>query len=208
MAERRRNDILKAVRHLRRGDAIMRRLIDEVGPCELPLKRDRFAALVHSIIGQQVSGKAAQAIRLRVEALVAPEKLSAAGIAKFDIDQLRTAGLSRQKATYLHDLCEKTATRQVRLERLGRMSDEAVIAELTQIKGVGRWTAEMLLIFSLGRLDVLPCDDLGVRSAIRDRYGLEALPNRAECLTIAQPWRPYASIASWYCWRSLDLSRR
>lgn len=176
-----------------------------VGPVTMKLRRDRFATLVHSIVGQQVSGKAAKAILGRVKALVAPGKLSADSLSRFTLDELRSAGLSRQKASYILDLCDKTESGAVRLDRLGRLTDEAVIDELTQIKGVGRWTAEMLLIFSLGRLDVLPCDDLGIRNGIKQLHDLDDMPNRADCIRLAQPWRPYASIASWYCWRSLDL---
>jgi DNA-3-methyladenine glycosylase II len=101
----------------------------------------------------------------------------------------------------------KTLDGTVRLERIGTLPDEPVIEMLTQVKGIGRWTAEMFLIFSLGRLDVLPVDDLGVRAAIRDLYGLNELPDKATCVKIAAPWRPYATIGSWYCWRSLDLKR-
>ena len=194
-----------AMKHLRRSDPQMRAVIRRVGPFTMKLKRDRFATLVHSIIGQQVSGKAAQAILGRVKGLVGAGKLSAASLSQFSIEELRAAGLSRQKASYIHDLCDKTAGKVVRLDRLGRLSDEAVIDELTQIKGIGRWTAEMLLIFSLGRLDILPCDDLGIRNAIKRLYDLEEMPNRADCERLAEPWRPYASVASWYCWRSLDV---
>ncbi len=113
--------------------------------------------------------------------------------------------MSRQKAAYLLDLARRTRSGELRFDRLSRMSDERVIEELTQVKGVGRWTAEMLLIFSLGRLDILPCDDLGVRKAIQQLYDLADLPDRNQCEAIGQPWRPYASVASWYCWRSLEL---
>ena len=116
-------------------------------------------------------------------------------------------GLSRQKASYLLDLAEKCLDGTVRLDRIGRLADEAVIEMLTEVKGIGRWTAEMFLIFSLGRLDVLPVDDLGVRAAIRDLYALAGLPDKKTCVEIAAPWRPYATIGSWYCWRSLDLKR-
>lgn len=194
-----------AMQHLRRGDPRLRAVIRRVGPFTMKLRRDRFATLVRSIVGQQVSGKAAKAILDRVRALVAPGKLSAESLSQFTIDELRAAGLSRQKASYIHDLCDKTASDAVRLDQLGRLSDEAVIDELTQVKGIGRWTAEMLLIFSLGRLDVLPCDDLGIRNAIKRLHDLEEMPNRADCVRLAEPWRPYASVASWYCWRSLDL---
>lgn len=183
----------------------MKQVMRRVGPFRLKLRRDRFATLARSIVGQQVSGKAAQAIWARVEALVEPSKISAESLAGCTADDLRSAGLSRQKASYILDLCEKTNAGIVRLNRLGRLSDEDVIGELTQIKGIGRWTVEMLLMFSLGRFDVLPCDDLGIRNGIKHLYELDELPNRAECTRIAEPWRPYASVASWYCWRSLEL---
>jgi DNA-3-methyladenine glycosylase II len=96
----------------------------------------------------------------------------------------------------------------VDLRQIGRLSDERIVEQLTQVKGIGRWTAQMFLIFSLGRLDVFPHDDLGVRTAIRNRYGLDDLPDKQTAITIAAPWRPYASVASWYCWRTLDLDRK
>ncbi|MHB9046788.1 MAG: DNA-3-methyladenine glycosylase family protein [Pirellulales bacterium] len=130
-----------------------------------------------------------------------------AGIARLVLSDLRSVGLSRQKASYLLDLAGKTLDGTVELGRIGRLPDDAVIEMLTQVKGIGRWTAEMFLIFSLGRLDVLPVDDLGVRSAIKNPYGLPELPGKKTCVELAAPWRPYASIASSYCWRSLDLKR-
>jgi len=201
----RRERIEQAVRHLRRADPVLKAVIRQVGPCQMRLRRDRFVTLVRSIVGQQVYGHAARSIFARLNEAVAPARLSAESLSGLSIESLRSVGLSRQKAAYLHDLSAKTLSGEVRLNRLGRLPDEGVIAELTQVKGIGRWTAEMLLIFSLGRLDVLPCDDLGVRGALRNLYKLDELPNRKTCETLAQPWRPYASIASWYCWRSHDL---
>jgi DNA-3-methyladenine glycosylase II len=122
-------------------------------------------------------------------------------------DQLRQAGISPQKLRYVRDLTEKTLAGVVRFERHGRMHDDAVVAELVQVKGVGVWTAQMFLIFALGRLDVLPCADLGLRTAMQRLYGLAELPNARQCEKIAAPWRPYASVASWYCWRSLEKTR-
>ena len=116
-------------------------------------------------------------------------------------------GLSQQKAAYIADLSCSVNERTVDLRGLGRLSDEQVVETLTQVKGIGRWTAQMFLIFSLGRPDVFPHDDLGVRTAIRDRYELSDLPDIKTSLSIAAPWRPYASVASWYCWRVLDLAR-
>jgi DNA-3-methyladenine glycosylase II len=120
---------------------------------------------------------------------------------------LRSAGLSPQKASYVADLAAKVNAGTVDLRRIGRLSDERIIDRLTQVKGIGHWTAQMFLIFALGRLDVFPHDDLGVKTAIRNRYGLSELPDKPTALAIAAPWRPYASVASWYCWRTLDLER-
>ena len=193
--------------HLRASDPIMRRLIDAAGPFTLRPERKRFSVLVRAIISQQVSTAAARTIRGRLETLLPNGGLEPEGIACLDESQLRSVGLSRQKASYLLDLAQKSLDGTVRLDRIGRLPDEAVIEMLTQMKGIGRWTAEMFLIFSLGRLDVLPVDDLGVRAAMKDLYGLDDLPDKPTCLEIATPWRPYASIGSWYCWRSLDLKR-
>ena len=186
----------------------MKAIIDAVGPYTLRFERDRFGMLVRSIISQQISTSAARAIRRRLMELVGPDGLTAANLARFTVDELRSVGLSPQKASYVADLAAKVSDGTVDLPQIGRLSDERVVETLTQVKGIGRWTAQMFLIFSLGRPDVLPHDDLGVRTAIRDRYGLDELPDKATCHTIATPWRPYASVASWYCWRTLDLARK
>ena len=201
-------DIQKACRHVRVADPVMRRLIDAVGSFTLrPERRRRFSVLARAIISQQVSTAAARTIRGRLEGVVDNGGLTAEGIVRLKEPQLRSVGLSRQKASYLLDLARKSLDGTVQLDRIGRLPDEAVIEMLTQVKGIGRWTAEMFLIFSLGRLDVLPVDDLGVRAAIKDLYGLDDLPDKATCMEIAALWRPYATIGSWYCWRSLDLKR-
>jgi DNA-3-methyladenine glycosylase II len=139
--------------------------------------------------------------------LLEPDGLTPENLASLGGSGLRTVGLSRQKASYILDLAQKTLDGSVELKKIGRLPDEDVIEMLTQVKGIGRWTAEMFLIFSLGRLDVLPVDDLGVRSAIKNLYGLKEMPNKQTCIELALPWRQYASIASWYCWRSLELKR-
>jgi len=197
--------IQQAVRHLRRADPVMRDVIGKAGPFTLRLHRNRFRALVFSIIGQQISGKAAAAIRSRLVEYLKPQQISAESIARLTTEQLRSVGLSQQKAAYLLDLTERVANGNLRLSRMARMKDEQVIEALTEVKGIGVWTAQMFLIFSLGRLDVFPHDDLGVRMAIRNLYGLDELPNKDTSHRIAAPWRPYASIASWYCWRSLEF---
>lgn len=200
----RKHQVKTGITHLRK-DRVLRKVIDVVGPFTVRPRRNRFAILVQSIISQQISWAAARSVRSRLDGLLGPDGLNPARVARLSQADLRSVGLSRQKAAYLHDLAEKTSDGIVQLDRIGRLADEDVITLLTQVKGIGRWTAEMFLIFSLGRLDVLPVDDLGVRSAIKKLYGLKELPNKAICMEIAAPWRPYASIASWYCWRSSEL---
>lgn len=200
-------DIHKARRHLRAADPVMKAVIDTVGPFTLRLERDRFSMLIRSIISQQISTSAARSIRKRLQELAGPVGLKAANVAHFTLDQLRSVGLSPQKASYVADLARKANDGAVDLRQIGRLSDERIVEQLTQVRGIGRWTAQMFLIFSLGRLDVFPHDDLGVRTAIRDRYGLADLPDKQTAHAIAAPWRPYASVASWYCWRSLDRNR-
>ena len=173
-------DIQKARRHLRAADPVMKAVIDAVGPFTLRLERDRFGMLVRSIISQQISTSAARSIRRRLQELAGPEGLKAANLAQFTVDQLRSVGLSPQKASYVADLAGKVNDGTVDLRQIGRLSDERIVEQLTQVKGIGRWTAQMFLIFSLGRLDVFPHDDLGVRMAIRNRYGLADLPDKTD----------------------------
>ena len=183
----------------------MRNLIQRAGPFRLKLRRNRFHALVSSILSQQISGKAAASIRARLEEYVAPERISPETLGRLTPKQLRGVGVSPQKASYLLDLAERVESGGLRLHRLARMTDEEVIEALIRVKGIGVWTAQMFLIFSLGRLDVFPHDDLGVRVAIRNLYGLDDLPDKETSHRNAMPWRPYASVASWYCWRSLEV---
>ena len=171
--------IRSARRHLRAADPVMKAIIDAVGPYTLRFERDRFAMLVRSIVSQQISTSAARAIRKRLQGLAGPAGLTAANLTRFTADELRSVGLSPQKAAYVADLAGKVNDGTVDLRRIGRLSDEQVLEQLTQVKGIGRWTAQMFLIFSLGRPDVFPQDDLGVRTAIRNRYGLPELPDKA-----------------------------
>ena len=198
-------EIQQALRHLRRKDPIMRAVIQKAGPFTMRLHRNRFRALVFSILGQQISGKAAASIRARLMNYLKPQPISASSIARLSAQELRGLGVSSQKAGYLLDLANRVACGDLRLASIARMPDEKVIAALTEVKGIGTWTAQMFLIFSLGRLDVFPHDDLGVRVAIRNLYSLDELPNKEISQRIATPWRPYASVASWYCWRSLEF---
>ena len=198
-------DIQFALRHLRRADPVMRHVIRRAGPFTLRPHRNRFRALVFSILSQQISGKAAASIRARLVEYLKPQLISPQTIARLTPEELRAVGVSLQKAGYLLDLAQRVVRGELRLDRIARMSDEEVIEALIQVKGIGVWTAQMFLIFSLGRLDVFPHDDLGVRAAIRNLYGLDELPNKEVGHRIATPWRPYASVGSWYCWRSLEF---
>jgi DNA-3-methyladenine glycosylase II len=195
-----------AVRHLRRADEHLRAIIDRVGPCRLEPYPDRFGALVRSIISQQISSRAAASINQRLAALSGephqPARLIALGEAN-----LRTAGLSSAKASYVLNLAEAVASKQLPIEEFDdSWDDEAVTQALTGIRGIGVWTAEMFLIFALNRPDVLPASDLGVRVALRDRHRLDELPNPRECHALAEAWRPYRTIATWYIWKGTDAT--
>jgi DNA-3-methyladenine glycosylase II len=197
--------IRAALKHLRTADPVMRDVIRRVGSFRLKLKRDRFGTLVRSIISQQISVAAARSIQNRLWQAAATEKPTAQILVRLSDADLRSAGLSPQKVRYLRDLCEYVLDKRLELGQIGRKSDERVIDELVQVKGIGRWTAQMFLIFSLGRLDVFPHDDLGIRTNIRNLYRLSELPDKATSHRIAAPWRPYASVACWYCWRNGDV---
>src|SRR5215813_14698735 len=183
----RNEDIQEAVRQLRKQDPVMREVIKKAGPFTMQPHRNRFRALVFSILGQQISGKAAASIRARLIEHLKPEQISPQTIARLSPATLRSLGVSTQKSGYLLDLAERVASGEVPLNRLSRMPDDEVIEALTQVKGIGVWTAQMFLIFSLGRLDVFPYDDLGVRMAIRNLYGLEELPDKTTSHRIAEP---------------------
>jgi DNA-3-methyladenine glycosylase II len=193
--------------HFRRHDPPLSAVIRRVGPFRLKPSRDRFGMLVRSIISQQISVGAARAIRGRLESIAGPDGFTPNSLAALSMAELRSAGLSPQKASYVHDLAAKVQDGTVRLSLIGRLDDEAVIAQLTQVKGIGRWTAQMFLIFALGRQDVFPIDDLGVRTAIARVYGYDEAPSRTALTEIGQRWSPFASIASWYCWQYLALCR-
>ena len=191
----------KARRHLSRRDPLLAQLIKRVGPCTLEPGAEAFSALVRAIIAQMISTKAAKAIQLRVENALLPKGITPTGVAAASEETLRSAGLSRAKALALKDLAERALSGALPLARLGDMSDEEVIECLVPIRGIGRWTAEMFLIFSLGRLDVLPVDDFGLRAGVQALYELPQLPGRADLRERGEIWRPYRSIATWYFWR-------
>ena len=184
----------------------MRRLVLQCPPLDsLRLQSNRFAALTNSILSQQISVHAARAIRSRLAELAGEKNLTASRIEQLRLKTLQSAGISRPKALYLKNLADNVQSGRLRLNQIGRKSDAAVVEELIQVKGIGVWTAQMFLIFALGRLDVFPHDDYGVRAAIRNLYGLEELPDKKTSSKISEPWRPYRTIATWYCWRSHDL---
>ena len=195
--------IERAVVHLSAADPTLARAIEAVGPMRLSLEPDLFAALVDAIISQQLSIKAAATILGRVRALGAGDAFpTPAQILAAPDEVLRAAGCSRAKVVYLKDLSGRIVAGALDLDRLRRLPDEAVIADLVAVKGVGRWTAEMLLIFALGRPDVWPVDDLGIVIAVQGVYDLPARPTRAALLALGEPWRPYRTVASWYLWQS------
>lgn len=199
-------DTEAATRSLRRTDPVMRRIVVSVGPCGLRpgARGDHFTTLLRAIVGQQLSSKAAETIWNRLTALhddhrrVRPEDILSA-----TTKRLRGTGLSNAKVTYVRDLAQRVADGNLRLNRLSRLDDERVIDELVAVHGIGRWTAEMFLMFKLGRPDVWPVGDLGIRNAVERHYRLE--PTKANLATVAEPWRPWRSVASWYLWRSLDI---
>ena len=192
----------KARRHLSRRDPLLAQLIKHVGACTLQPGAEAFPSLARAIIAQMISTKAAQAIGARVELALYPHGLTPTAVAAASEESLRGAGLSRTKALALKDLAERAVSGALPLARLAEMSDEEVIDVLLPVRGIGRWTAEMFLIFSLGRLDVLPVDDFGLRAGVRGVYQLPDLPGRADLRERGEAWRPYRSIATWYFWRS------
>ena len=194
----------KAVIHLKKSDPVLRAIIERVGPCRMEFGPAEFASLAEAIVYQQLNGKAAVTIFKRFAAL-AGEPLTPEGILKLSADQLRSVGLSKQKSAYLKDLAVKTATGLLDFSRLPQLPDEEVIEHLTQVKGIGVWTAHMFLIFSLRRPNVLPTGDYGVQMALKKHYKKRNLPKPSEMEKIARAWEPYRSIACWYMWRSLDI---
>lgn len=192
-----------AIVHLRKSDPVIAGIIERTGPYRIQYRPPDFSTLARSIVYQQLSGKAASTIYGRLEEAL-PRGVTANGVLRLSPLRMRKIGLSTQKCGYLLDLSEKTRAGRVRFRALPGMSDDDVVEHLTQVKGVGVWTAHMFLMFALRRPDVLPTGDLGIQNAMRKAYELDAAPKPAEMERIAEPWRPYASVASWYLWRSLE----
>jgi len=198
-------DYAKARRLLLRRDPVLAALIRKHGECGLAKaqRADHFSALVRAITGQQLSTKAASTIFARLVALM-PDGVTPAALSVLTDEQLRAVGMSRQKITYFRDLCEKALSGVVPLGSIESLTDDEVIAALTKVKGIGRWSAEMFLMFRLHRPDVLPVDDLGIVNAVKNVYRLRKRPTADRIRKIGEAWRPYRSVASWYLWRSLD----
>jgi DNA-3-methyladenine glycosylase II len=192
-----------AVAHLRRADPVMAKIIRRVGPCQLAVLQPNFETLARSITFQQLHGKAAATIFARVQKAVG-RSFTATAFLKAEPETLRACGLSRQKLASLTDLAEHVVRRQINFRKLAELDNDAVIEILTQVRGVGSWTAQIFLMFALGRNNVLPAGDFGIRNAVRQAYGLKEMPKAAELEEIARCWHPYCTVASWYLWRSLD----
>jgi DNA-3-methyladenine glycosylase II len=201
------------VRHLQRADPVMSSIIDRVGPCLLghPTDRggpapDHYGALVRSIVGQQVSVHAARSMLTRLQDRFGGRLPTPAQILADDPEELRAAaGLSRSKAAFLRDLAQTVSSGALVLEELDDLPDAAVGERLVQVRGIGQWTVDMFLIFHLGRSDVLPVGDLGLRRAAKLAYGLRKLPEPPRLKRLARPWRPWRSVATWYLWASLRV---
>jgi DNA-3-methyladenine glycosylase II len=193
----------EAIHHLRRQDPVLAGIIDRVGDYRIEFREPDFETLVKSITFQQLSGRVASVIFARLAAATGG-RLTPESILKLRPARMRSLGLSTQKTAYIRDLARHTRDGRIRFEELACLTDDEVIALLTQVKGVGTWTVHMFLIFALRRLDILPTGDLGIRNAIRKAYGMAELPMPSEMETMALRWRPYCTVASWYLWRSIE----
>lgn len=194
----------KALAHLKKSDKILADIITRVGPYRITYREASFEALARAIVFQQLNGKAARTIYARLEE-AAGGKITPEAIQNLSVGEMRRAGLSKQKMGYIRDLAEHAISGKVDFNNLHQMTDEEVIAALTDIKGVGEWTAHMFLIFALRRPNVLATGDHGVRTAIQRAYKKRKLPTPTEMEKIAACWHPYRSVACWYLWRSLEL---
>ncbi|MBI3934351.1 MAG: DNA-3-methyladenine glycosylase 2 family protein [Acidobacteria bacterium] len=196
-----------AARELTQADDAMAAIIERVGPCQLRMtwRSHYFRALVEAIIYQQLSGKAAGTILARFRALYPPRRFpTPEEILNTPASKLRAVGLSQQKCSYIQDLAARAACGAFPARRLASLADDQVIAHLTEVKGIGRWTAEMFLIFCLGRPDVLSPSDLGIRRAVQRAYAYKSLPSPRTVERHGKRWKPYRSIACWYLWASVD----
>jgi DNA-3-methyladenine glycosylase II len=194
----------KAILHLKESDPVLAAIIERVGPYRIEYGDPTFHSLAEAIVYQQLNGKAAVTIFKRFSDL-AGTPLTPEGILKLTDAQMRSVGLSKQKSSYLKDMAQRAARGELDFSRLAEMTDDEVIAHLTQVKGVGVWTAHMFLMFTLRRPNVLPTGDYGVQNAIRKHYKKRKLPKPVQMEKIAKCWEPYRSVACWYLWKSMDI---
>jgi DNA-3-methyladenine glycosylase II len=201
-------EIVNGIKRLKSNDRVISKIIELVGPYTLKPEKQYFKVLVESIIYQQLSVKAAESIFKRLVKLTGGySQLKPENVLTLSNDQLRTIGVSSQKSTYLKDLSEKFLEKKIIPAQLSKMTDEEVIEVLTKVKGIGIWTAEMFLIFSLGRSNVLPMDDQGFRKAIEVNYKIRKPVSDKKILELSKNWEPYRSIATWYLWKSLEIEK-
>jgi DNA-3-methyladenine glycosylase II len=193
-----------ALQHLKQADPILAAVIDQIGPFAMKTQKSGYEVLVQAVISQQISTAAARTIRLRLQALMPEQKLLPEALQQLSDEQLNQIGISRQKISYLRDLTRCTLEGIIEFRRISRANDEYAIAELIQVRGIGRWTAQMYLMFSLGRPDIFAPDDLGLRNAIIKLYQVPPNSHCRDFEAIADRWKPWRSVASWYLWRSLE----
>ena len=196
----------KAIEHLKSSDPTLRAIIESVGPCRIEYGEPTFASLAETIVYQQLNGKAAATIFGRFADL-AGRPVTPQGVLKLTDPEMRAAGLSKQKLSYLRSLAELTLSGEVNFEQLPNLPNEEVIAHLTRVKGIGVWSAQMFLMFTLRRPDILPTGDLGIQIAMRKHYRKRKLPKPKEMEKIAKAWAPYRTYACWYLWRSVDTKQ-
>jgi len=193
----------KAVKFLKK-DPKFAKIIMQVGDYNVKITKNRYQSLVEAIISQQLSGSAANSIRKKFRKLYKSKFPKPRDVIKTSDSKLRTTGLSKMKIVYIKELSKKIESKELNMRKISTQSDEQVIEVLTDVKGIGRWTAEMFLIFSLGRLNILPVGDLGLKKGIQSMYSLKKLPEKEQIEQLAELWKPYRTVATWYLWKSLQ----
>jgi DNA-3-methyladenine glycosylase II len=193
----------KAIKILK-NDPKFIKIINQIGDYHIKITKNRYQSLVEAIITQQLSGSAAKSIIRKFKRLYKSKFPKPIDVLRTPNSTLRLAGLSKMKIIYIKELSKKIESKQLNLRKISMQDDEQIIENLTDVKGIGRWTAEMFLIFSLGRLDILPVGDLGLKKAVQSMYSLKQLPKEEEIVQLARPWKPYRTIATWYLWKSLE----
>lgn len=191
-----------ALKHLKK-DRRLSKVIDRIGEYEIRITKNKFESLVEAIITQQLSGSAAKSISTRFRSIYNTRFPKPIDVIETPSAKLRKTGLSKMKVEYIKEISKKIVSKELQLQKLPKLSDAEVVEELTKIRGVGKWTAEMFLIFTLGRMDVLPVGDLGLKKGIQKLYSLDELPSDKKMFKIAEKWRPYRTVATWYLWKSL-----